>query len=92
MRCVAIIKMASCFNTQPPEGGWLCSGYGSGAGIAVSTHSRLKAAGPTEDLITTPDECFNTQPPEGGWANSSRNQLVVDYVSTHSRLKAAGQL
>ena len=22
IRCVAIIKMASCFNTQPPEGGW----------------------------------------------------------------------
>ena len=32
------------FNTQPPEGGWL-DARGNGQSIAVSTHSRPKAAG-----------------------------------------------
>ena len=32
------------FNTQPPEGGWACCLIGL-YGIAVSTHSRPKAAG-----------------------------------------------
>ena len=38
------------FNTQPPEGGW---GHGGGVFdvfLAVSTHSRLKAAGDGFDL------------------------------------------
>ena len=35
--------------------------------FAVSTHSRLKAAG-KHILITQQQELgFNTQPPEGGW-------------------------
>ena len=34
----------NCFNTQPPEGGWVCRDVG-GYQVAVSTHSRLKAAG-----------------------------------------------
>ena len=34
------------FNTQPPEGGWPRDGHCfSDCGFAVSTHSRLKAAG-----------------------------------------------
>ena len=33
-----------CFNTQPPEGGWLVH-RASFIGTAVSTRSRLKAAG-----------------------------------------------
>ena len=57
---------------------------------AVSTHSRLKAAGyfPKSDsgaLIG-----FNTQPPEGGWENPDC-LVKLDGVSTHSRLKAAGE-
>ncbi len=54
------------FNTQPPEGGcnrlriWRKE-------IAVSTHSRPKAAG--NCLFPDSRVCsFNTQPPEGGWA------------------------
>ena len=34
-----------CFNTQPPEGGWLNHGVDFRFSEAVSTHSRLKAAG-----------------------------------------------
>ena len=35
---------SSGFNTQPPEGGW-AAGFNQAANSAVSTHSRLKAAG-----------------------------------------------
>ena len=35
-----------CFNTQPPEGGWIVARIkGNGEKHDVSTHSRLKAAG-----------------------------------------------
>ena len=33
----------------------------------VSTHSRLKAAGPDGKIQGRNRQCFNTQPPEGGW-------------------------
>ena len=35
-----------CFNTQPPEGGWLAGGLFRAASECVSTHSRPKAAEP----------------------------------------------
>ena len=35
----------SCFNTQPPEGGWFFRQFITGQNIRVSTHSRPKAAG-----------------------------------------------
>ena len=34
-----------CFNTQPPEGGWDLKPDWNHHSLAVSTHSRLKAAG-----------------------------------------------
>ena len=34
-----------CFNTQPPEGGWLQTFAYTPYTVVVSTHSRLKAAG-----------------------------------------------
>ena len=36
---------ATCFNTQPPEGGWLHCLLAHTLFPVVSTHSRLKAAG-----------------------------------------------
>ena len=36
---------ASCFNTQPPEGGWLSVAVPAAKAYKVSTHSRPKAAG-----------------------------------------------
>ena len=35
--------------------------------VAVSTHSRPKAAGSRPYLTLCVFVCFNTQPPEGGW-------------------------
>ena len=44
---VPILPVNKCFNSQPPEGGWLAWG-GKGVFIKiVSTHSRPKAAGLT---------------------------------------------
>ena len=39
-----------CFNTQPPEGGWLGFEEGKQQASMVSTHSRLKAAGTSETI------------------------------------------
>jgi len=35
--------------------------------LAVSTHSRLKAAESETAINVLPEPGFNTQPPEGGW-------------------------
>ena len=35
--------------------------------VQVSTHSRLKAAGPQLQRLLFAYTSFNTQPPEGGW-------------------------
>ena len=55
--------------------------------MAVSTHSRLKAAG-RFGIGLKPCTCFNTQPPEGGCALGKAYYDGAE-VSTHSRLKAA---
>ncbi|EFC88646.1 hypothetical protein NEIMUCOT_04695 [Neisseria mucosa ATCC 25996] len=83
-------KKMFCFNTQPPEGGWLLLGLGVTLVSYVSTHSRPKAAG--HDVFPYPIHCtcFNTQPPEGGWMTITRVYIVQSRVSTHSRPKAAG--
>ena len=78
------------FNTQPPKGGWLTVFLTHGVEVFVSTHSRLKAAGPEESFRQISGTRFNTQPPKGGWvALAAKCSLMI--VSTHSRLKAAGQ-
>ena len=58
--------------------------------FAVSTHSRLKAAGTRQNVVLPLQLRFNTQPPEGGWAVPSEARSHRKHVSTHSRLKAAG--
>ena len=57
----------------------------------VSTHSRLKAAGPNAYIFRQNHYSFNTQPPEGGWDNEALFDMFWE-VSTHSRLKAAGKM
>ena len=56
-----------CFNTQPPEGGWIVVAVGTVLAVTVSTHSRPKAAGARQPAQSGSDRSFNTQPPEGGW-------------------------
>ena len=78
-----------CFNTQPPEGGWERQETIVET-IKVSTHSRLKAAGNSDNKSRSQCKCFNTQPPEGGWVKKVCSIIYIVGVSTHSRLKAAG--
>ena len=80
--------MCACFNTQPPEGGWLLRNI-QFPHHRVSTHSRPKAAGTVCKQTLNNKKGFNTQPPEGGWTYG----FITGYnyiVSTHSRPKAAG--
>ena len=81
---------ASCFNTQPPEGGWMKAADTGVYASAVSTHSRPKAAGSPSCSATADVSSFNTQPPEGGWVHVLLGRTLFR-VSTHSRPKAAGR-
>ena len=45
MEALAFVISHNCFNTQPPEGGWLFGQFVGFKFAPVSTHSRLKAAG-----------------------------------------------
>ena len=49
----------SCFNTQPPEGGWCTKNIPIAWRISVSTHSRPKAAG-FEQAVTKPIQTVST--------------------------------
>ena len=82
--------LSDSFNTQPPEGGWAAGLWSVAAGVFVSTHSRLKAAGHIFKPCLIQQISFNTQPPEGGWFYRAASCITTQTVSTHSRLKAAG--
>ena len=58
----------NCFNTQPPEGGWLTQNWISKS-KCVSTHSRPKAAG----LI-----CISCKPVSLFQHTAARRRLVVE--------------
>ena len=45
--------------------------------MRVSTHSRLKAAGPFSPRSPLNLASFNTQPPEGGWLSKSPFSLEI---------------
>ena len=64
-------RVRLCFNTQPPEGGWVVDQQYIAADY-VSTHSRPKAAGCGWRRNFAPANRFNTQPPEGGWSLSQK--------------------
>ena len=75
-----------CFNTQPPEGGWLSCLKTTYKRHAVSTHSRPKAAGTYCQYWSDIKYSFNTQPPEGGWvARSLLYQRAMSFQHTAAR-------
>ena len=83
------IRRGGCFNTQPPEGGWVDASVKAGNTVCFNTQP--PEGGWTRWAIYGRHAVsFNTQPPEGGW---SITMAVVDagIVSTHSRPKAAGE-
>ena len=79
----------SCFNTQPPEGGWLpLSKKSLSVTVFQHTAARRRLA-LVADKIAANFMSFNTQPPEGGWTIFT-TAMFRNHVSTHSRPKAAG--
>ena len=55
-----------CFNTQPPEGGWLLQQ--TRVWIGNSFNTQPPEGGWQYFNVTIASVCgFNTQPPEGGW-------------------------
>ena len=66
-RGLCVFPNAICFNSQPPEGGWLRVVLVFEPPSIVSTRSRPKAAGFSPKLKIIIRGSFNSQPPEGGW-------------------------
>ena len=59
-----------CFNTQPPEGGWVR--ILNAINVIRSFNTQPPEGGWTDVFVGTFNYCrFNTQPPEGGWFNGS---------------------
>ena len=80
-----------CFNTQPPEGGWLQFGNATAIEFGVSTHSRPKAAGVCAYRNYGRVDSFNTQPPEGGWVATSATVVIsgrFQHTAARRRLAA----
>ena len=78
-----------CFNTQPPEGGWLAINPTCGTIVKVSTHSRPKAAGDNNSGAgDVSDVSTHSRPKAAGFSAEWAQSITV--VSTHSRPKAAG--
>ena len=79
----------SCFNTQPPEGGWISS---FPILIDFASFNTQPPEGGWFVLYESKNMVngFNTQPPEGGWYKGNSKEVNDENVSTHSRPKAAG--
>ena len=78
-----------CFNTQPPEGGWL--GFRPSRCKKYCFNTQPPEGGWfSYDALFCLRYGFNTQPPEGGWSRILGISTVSISVSTHSRPKAAG--
>ena len=78
-----------CFNTQPPEGGWLAEI--AGQYLTKGFNTQPPEGGWVLAFFVSLRRCrFNTQPPEGGWLPIRQAAFPPPDVSTHSRLKAAG--
>ena len=59
--------MPSCFNTQPPEGGWVRYRQSIGS-FEFSFNTQPPEGGwVNADRVVFCFDGFNTQPPEGGW-------------------------
>ena len=87
-RFIKRINQNQCFNSQPPEGGWVNHICYSLLFI-VSTHSRPKAAGCTNVKISTFNKVSTHSRPKAA-GRHKLHPLLTFLVSTHSRPKAAG--
>ena len=77
-----------CFNSQPPEGGWLVFKLAHKMVMQFQLTAARRRLASTR-VTAHAETCFNSQPPEGGWPASCA-AISRSIVSTHSRPKAAG--
>ena len=67
-RRIILTFIGQCFNTQPPEGGWLSHENGQLEHELKFQHTAARRRlGCLLDTACNMRDCFNTQPPEGGW-------------------------
>ena len=65
-----MISRKTCFNTQPPEGGW-AKEYAKIFGMTLFQHTAARRRlGRLKNRFYKFLISFNTQPPEGGWGQS----------------------
>ena len=88
-KCLCCGFRFRCFNTQPPEGGWVIHVTSDNPIYSVSTHSRPKAAGPTS-IRRRQKTRFQHTAARRRLAMSPKYEPPRMSVSTHSRPKAAG--
>ena len=86
-----VYKSAICFNTQPPEGGWL---NGQVDFVQTNGFQHTAARRRLVNILMLPLLLFvvstHSRPKAAGSKNDSAN--ATNIVSTHSRPKAAGHL
>ena len=71
----------SCFNTQPPEGGWVYQPVN--VAIYLCFNTQPPEGGWASTVCTSSTVCgFNTQPPEGGWITAYLLVLLTDSFNT----------
>ena len=92
-RGLCVFPNAICFNSQPPEGGWLRVVLVFEPPSIVSTRSRPKAAGFSPKLKIIIRGSFNSQPPEGGWlTNGAGADKLIMFQLAAARRRLAGAI
>ena len=81
-------KSVTCFNTQPPEGGW--PDVGELADLLDCFNTQPPEGGWPIDIITLNDKLVSTHSRPKAAGPDTRSGEALASVSTHSRPKAAG--
>ena len=74
---VRLFAQDDCFNTQPPEGGWL-SQLSKGPTMMGFNTQPPEGGWRVNSAYNKKQSGFNTQPPEGGWV---LHEDVVKYLT-----------
>ena len=76
-----VCRAYSCFNTQPPEGGWHSQHHNAALHKGFNTQPP-EGGWDCRDSTSFYTRRFNTQPPEGGWIRCCRVRCVTRSFNT----------
>ena len=83
----------SCFNTQPPEGGWSVTLLSVGSSYKFQHTAAQRRLGSSVKVDVKSDIGFNTQPPEGGWEPIPDGHTIQDmFQHTAARRRLAAMM